>query len=186
MASKIIYLIGSLKNPEVPKLARFLREAGHDVFDEWHCAGPDADDYWQAYEQERGHTFAEALAGYPARHVYEYDKSHLDRCGVGVLLMPAGKSGHLELGYMIGQGKPGYILLPSEPDRFDVMYNFADGVFSKKEALLHALNGPTIRPGTGVSVKTDAFGNPLIDARAITNLRTGCPDGEYGGYNVGD
>jgi len=154
--SKYIYLIGSLRNPEVPKLARILRDAGHDVFDDWYAAGPEADDHWMRYEQERGHNFATALDGYAAQHVYKYDKSHLDRCGVGVLLMPAGKSGHLELGYMIGQGKPGYILLPSEPERFDVMYNFASGVFNNREALLNALNGPNIRPGT--------------------------PSGEFGGY----
>src|SRR3990172_601026 len=118
-----IYLIGSLRNPEVPKLAAALRAAGHEVFDDWYAAGPEADDYWQRYEQdERGHSYIEALAGYAASHVFEYDRKHLDRCNTGVLLMPAGKSSHLELGYMIGQGKPGFIVLPSEPERFDVMY----------------------------------------------------------------
>ena len=140
--SKFIYLIGSLRNPEVPKVAKILRDAGHDVFDDWYAAGPEADDHWMQYEKDRGSDFARALDGYAARHVYEYDKSHLDRCGVGVLLMPAGKSGHLELGYMIGQGKPGYILLPSEPERYDVMYNFARGVYSNVDSLLKALAGP--------------------------------------------
>lgn len=180
--TKHIYLIGSLRNPEVPKLAQYLRENGHIVFDDWYAAGPEADDKWMEYEKNRGHSFATALEGYAARHVYEYDKSHLDRCGVGVLLMPAGKSGHLELGYMIGQGKPGYILLPSEPDRFDVMYNFASGVYRKKEQLLFALNGPTIRPRTGVSFERAPDPWPL----EIPTIGRGCPDGEYGGYNVGD
>lgn len=120
-----IYLIGSLRNPEVPKLAAQLREEGHDVFEDWFAAGPEADDWWQRYEQGRKHSYTEALAGYAAQHVYQYDRFHLDRCNVGVLLLPAGKSGHLELGYMIGQGKPGFILLDKEPERFDVMYNFA-------------------------------------------------------------
>lgn len=39
--------------------------------------------------------------------------------------MPAGKSGHLELGYMIGNGKPCIIYFEKEPDRWDVMTQFA-------------------------------------------------------------
>lgn len=158
MVSKFIYLIGSLRNPEVPKVARILREAGHEVFDDWYAAGPEADDHWMRYEQERGHDFARALDGYAARHVYEYDKSHLDRSGVGVLLMPAGKSGHLELGYMIGQGKPGYILLPSEPERFDVMYNFASGVYSSIEPLLKVLRGPDYTPVLALDRAVSGYG----------------------------
>ena len=43
--------------------------------------------------------------------------------------MPAGKSGHHELGYMVGSGKKGYVLFDKEPKRWDVMYQFCDGVF---------------------------------------------------------
>jgi nucleoside 2-deoxyribosyltransferase len=61
--------------------------------------------------------------------VFEYDRGHLDRCDAALLVLPAGKSGHLELGYMAGRGKPVYIYFPSEPERFDVMYKFATKVF---------------------------------------------------------
>ena len=131
----MIYLIGSLRNPNVPLLAEDLRKAGHEVFDDWYAAGPEADDYWQRYEQKRGHTFAQALEGFAANHVYSYDRTHLDRADQGVLLMPAGKSAHLELGYLIGQGKKGFILMDKEPERFDVMYRFATVVFSLGELL---------------------------------------------------
>jgi hypothetical protein len=135
-----LYLIGSLRNPEVPALAGRLREAGHEVFDDWFAAGPEADDYWQKYEQQRGHSYAQGLAGYAANHVFQFDKHHLDTAQGGVLLLPAGKSGHLELGYLIGQGKPCYILLASkEPERWDVMYKFASGVFTDEADLQHAL-----------------------------------------------
>jgi hypothetical protein len=133
-----IYLIGSLRNPEVPNIANRLRTSGHDVFDDWYAAGPRADDHWQEYEIARGHNFIEALKGYAANHVYEYDRYHLDRAEVGVLILPAGKSGHLELGYMIGQGKLGYILLDKQPERYDVMYRFAQ-VVSSIEALIQWL-----------------------------------------------
>lgn len=124
-----VYLIGSLRNPQVPELAKWLRAKGYDVFDDWYAAGPEADDYWQKYETDRGHTYAEALKGYAAKHVYNFDLAHLKRCDAGVLLMPAGKSGHLELGYMIGMGKPGFVVFDKVPDRYDVMYQFANGVY---------------------------------------------------------
>lgn len=132
-------MIGSLRNEKIRELGNYLRTEGFDIFDDWHAAGPEADDYWQSYERARGHTFPEALAGYAAQHVFAFDKHHLDRCSGGILALPAGRSGHLELGYILGSGKPGWILLEDEPDRFDVMYNFANGVFYKKEDLVRSM-----------------------------------------------
>lgn len=129
MSISPLYLVGSLRNPTVPMIATKLRERGIEVFDDWHAAGPTADDEWQRYEQDRGHTYEEALHGYAARHVFSFDLHHLNRCNAGLLVMPAGKSGHLELGYLIGQGKPGFVLFDKVPERWDVMYQFATKVF---------------------------------------------------------
>ena len=125
----VIYLIGSLRNESVPEIAKYLRNIGFEVFDDWFAAGPTADDSWQAYEKGRGHSYDQALQGYAAKHVFSFDYTHLNRADIGVLMMPAGKSGHLELGYMIGRGKPGYVLFDQEPERWDQMYQFADDVF---------------------------------------------------------
>ena len=137
---KSIYLIGSLRNPQVPAVADVLRIAGFDVFDDWYAAGPEADDYWQKYETRRGRTYKQALQGYAAQHVFEFDRYHLDRCDMGVLLMPAGKSGHLELGYMAGKGKRTFVLFDKVPERYDVMYQFATGgVHTSISSLIAAL-----------------------------------------------
>ena len=124
-----VYLIGSLRNPEVSKIANEIRKLGFEVFDDWYAAGPEADDKWRDYEKARGHTYREALKGYAADHVYQFDKKHLDDCDIVVNLMLAGKSAHLELGYAIGKGKLGYILLDNNPERWDVMYLFANDIF---------------------------------------------------------
>ena len=129
-----VYLIGSLRNPEVPKLANKIRELGFEVFDDWYAAGPEADDKWRDYEKARGRTYKEALKGLAADHVYQFDRKHLKACDIALLYLPAGKSGHLELGYVLGKGKKGYILLDN-PERWDVMYLFADGVFHNFEEL---------------------------------------------------
>jgi nucleoside 2-deoxyribosyltransferase len=135
-----IYIIGSLRNPEVPKFANELQAQGFEAFADWFSPGPQADDYWRDYATARGLSYGQALQSYAARHVFEFDKSHLDRCDAAVLLMPGGKSAHLELGYTIGKGKPGYILFDSEPERYDVMVQFATGVFFSKEDLFNELN----------------------------------------------
>lgn len=123
--SRTIYLIGSLRNPAIPEVAKAVRAAGHEVFDDWYAAGPEADDKWQEYETTRGRTYKEALSGYAARNVYMFDKCHLDRCDSAVLILPAGKSGHMEFGRMIGQGKFGAVLFDRVPERWDVMYQIA-------------------------------------------------------------
>lgn len=131
-----IYVIGSLRNEGIPEVSSTLRTLGLDVFDDWYAAGPEADDYWKKYEIGRGHSYKEALRGHAARHVFEFDKHHLDRCDAAVLVLPAGRSGHLELGYVAGTGKPSFILLDEEDSRFDVMYQFATEVFHSKEEMI--------------------------------------------------
>lgn len=138
--TRSIYLVGSLRNPKVTEVAAQLRKDGHDVFDDWMAAGPEADDYWRDYERAKGHTIQEALKGYAARHVFEFDKHHIDRCDTTVLLLPAGRSGHLELGYAAGKGKDTAIVMEGEPDRYDVMYQFANlGVFFTVGELIDCL-----------------------------------------------
>lgn len=134
----MVYLIGSLRNPEVPNVASRLRAAGHDVFDDWFAAGPHADDAWRDYEKARGHRLPKALKGAAAQHVFSFDKKFLDRANTVVLVAPAGKSAHLEFGWSLGQGKRGFYLLDN-PDRYDVMLNFATGVVETVDELLEAL-----------------------------------------------
>src|SRR6266550_1476768 len=136
---KSIYIIGSLRNPEIPKFANELQAQGFEAFADWYAPGPQADDYWRDYATARGLSYGQALKSPAATHVYEFDKSNLDRCDAAVMLMPAGKSAHLELGYTIGKGKPGYILFDQEPERYDVMVQFATGVFFSKEGLFYEL-----------------------------------------------
>lgn len=125
-----IYLIGSLRNQRVPELANELRKhfPNATIFDDWFSAGPEADDYWQKYEKMKGLSLKDALKGEAARNVFTFDKRHLDSSDVCILLTPAGKSGHLELGYFLGCGKPGFVHFTEDPDRWDVMYQFATAV----------------------------------------------------------
>lgn len=134
-----------MRNPAVPEIAKTLRNVGYEVFDDWYSPGANTDEEWQRYERQRGRSFLEAMKGYHAKHVFEFDKAHLDRASAVILALPAGKSAHLELGYVIGQGKPGFICMPGEPERYDIMYGFATGIYTNMEDLVRGLEEHDVR-----------------------------------------
>jgi len=138
----LVYLIGSLRNGGVPGLAAEMRDAlDVDVFDDWHASGPKADDAWRTYEVARGRGYVEALDGPYAMSAYNLDHSWLSRCDAAVLILPAGRSCHLELGFVAGMHKPTFILLgpQSEKERWDIMYNFATAVVRTEEELFERM-----------------------------------------------
>lgn len=134
MKIKTVYIAGSLRNKQIPYFANYLTKAGFEVFADWHAPGPFADRNLRAYAKIRGWNYKETLQSYAGQQVYFFDKKHLDRCDAIVVLMPAGKSAMLELGYQRGRGKPGFILFDREPERVDIMFSFSSALcFSRKE-----------------------------------------------------
>lgn len=132
-----LYIIGSLRNPGIPGLSSLIRRKapGIEVFDDWHAAGPHGDDAWRDYSKARGQSYLEALEGYAANHVFQYDQMHLDSSDGALLVLPAGKSAHLELGYMAGRDKWTGILI-DDPERWDVMVKFAKWIGTDIDAAL--------------------------------------------------
>jgi hypothetical protein len=133
---KFIYIIGSLRNDRAAVVANELRSEGFNIFDDWHSQGTDADDHWARYEKRRGRNYREALEGKAANHAFQFDYNHLLMCSAAVMVMPAGKSAHLELGWVLGKSKPGFILLDGEPDRFELMVKFATAICYDVEELV--------------------------------------------------
>lgn len=135
----IIYLVGSLRNPEIPHIAIKLRDAGFEVYDAWWSASEDADDWWQKHETLKGSSYKQALNDHHAVDTCATDKKHLDRADIVVLVMPAGRSGHIELGYGIGAGKTTFVLFDAEPQRFDLMYKLCTDVCFSVEELIDSI-----------------------------------------------
>lgn len=162
-----IYICGSLRNEKILDLTTELQNKFPEctIFSDWYAAGPEADDHWKAYEQERGNDYITALGNPAAQNVFNFDKKHILESDIMILMCPAGKSGHLETGFHAGvawtrkhllsaweaagtpvhpiggpipalKPKATYILLDEEDVRWDVMYNFVDKVFMKSEDLI--------------------------------------------------
>lgn len=69
------------------------------------------------------------------RIAFAEDKKWLDWCECCIMMMPCGKSAHLEGRYIKGQGKLLFLYWMDEPlpGEFDNMYQFADGLFYPRE-----------------------------------------------------
>lgn len=142
----VLYLIGSLRNERIPKLAQKLREENPhtEVFDDWYSAGPEADDYWKAHQQSKGLEYKDALAGWAARNVFDFDTYHLARSTHALLVLPAGKSGHMEIMYaQYAVGSKTAILLDPENVRWDVMYQFIPTILNNDSEINEWLNPST-------------------------------------------
>ena len=146
----MIYLTGSLRNPQIPLIAKRLKDEGLDVFADWYAAGDRADDAWRDYERSQGRTFEEALRGPAAENVFNFDREWLDVANTVFLVLPAGRSGFMEAGYGAGRGKRVVILL-DDPERWDVMLQFADVVTSNLDtAIAHLKEFEHVAPVPGV------------------------------------
>jgi hypothetical protein len=130
MKKRVIYIIGSLRNKNVPIIANKLRKINPnwEVFDSWYAPGRRADDYLRDYCKGKGLTYKETLKDWAATHIFAFDKYHLSRATDVVMVMRAGKSGHLELGWALGKGKRGFILFDKVPERVDIMLQFCNSL----------------------------------------------------------
>jgi hypothetical protein len=175
--SKVLYLIGSLRNSRIPELAKKIRDDNPDteVFDDWYAAGPEADDFWKTYEQNRGRTYQEALAGHAARNVFAFDKRHIDRCTHAMLVLPAGKSGHMEIMYATyGRGAKTAILLDPDDVRWDVMYQFVPTILNNDEGIRDWLNtSQSLEPGSLVCLPSGS--SPEMSIMETTDGRRVLP-----------
>lgn len=116
-----IYLASSWRNKAVGEIVRALRGEGHSVYDfreddedgaafNW----SDIDVNWQKWTPEE---FKEKLWHPRADAGFNRDFSALKAAEAVVLVMPCGRSAHLELGYAVGAGKRTAILLSDgEPE----------------------------------------------------------------------
>lgn len=154
---KKIYVASSWRNQTQEGVVRELRVAGFEVYDfknpvegnsgfKW----SDIDSDWQNWTPEQ---FRESLRHPIAVSGFNLDMDALCWCDACVLVLPCGRSAHLEAGYAIGAGKPTVILLSDgEPE---LMYRMADSICLDIEEVIGFLK--VARPMV-IRTKSDRFG----------------------------
>lgn len=137
-----IYVASSWRNTSQQYIVKVLREAQHEVYDFRNPRPGDGgfrwleiDTNWKSWDPW---TFRAALDNPVAEHAFANGWEAMKWADAGVLVMPCGRSAHLEAGYFVGAGKPLYILLSDgEPE---LMYKMATDLCVNAAELLDRLD----------------------------------------------
>jgi hypothetical protein len=124
MTLKRIYPASSWRNQIYPEVVRALRADGYDVYN---FREANAGFAWSSsslqeyiYQLETDPIVAAA---------FQRDKDALDWCDVCTLILPCGKSAHMEAAYAAGRGKSIIVMLSdAEPLQQELMYKLLAGV----------------------------------------------------------
>lgn len=153
-AVRAIYVASSWRNGYQPGIVRLLRAAGHRVYDFRNpTAGParegargigtgfrwsEADPEWQQWTPGR---FVRALEHPISVRGFDADYNAMCAADTCVLLLPCGRSAHLEAGYFVGARKELFLLMP-EPMEPELMYRMATAVCLDVDELVARLALP--------------------------------------------
>ena len=148
MIERKIYLASSWRNVRQPAVVEALRADGHYVYDFRHPWGGDQLGFsWDSIDREWGTwsraDFREALHHPIARAGFASDVAAMKWADACVLLLPCGRSAHLELGWMAGTGKQTVVLMEvaEEPE---LMYGLCDTIALTVDEVLVALRGKEV------------------------------------------
>jgi hypothetical protein len=138
-----IYLASSWRNSYQPQALDDLRAAGHEVYDFRNPPGgiengfrwTEIDPNWQKWTTAEYRT---ALLHPLARRGFNSDFDGMKWADVGVLLLPCGRSAHLELGWMAGAGKQ-TIIWTRDGEEPELMALLASYICGSLHEVLHAL-----------------------------------------------
>lgn len=128
MNSIKIYVASSWRNPYQPIVVSMLRWAGFEVYDFKDPAGgtgfawSDIDPHWLSWNANQ---FSEALRHPIAQAGFRSDYGAMAECDACVLVLPCGRSAHVEAGWFAGSRKFTAALLigQNEPELMYRMFN---------------------------------------------------------------
>lgn len=122
-----IYVASSWRNKRQPSVVEALRAVGHDVYD---FRNPKPDNQGFSWRQcateeqlkEPKRFRDEVLTHYVAQEGFALDMNALKSAQVTVLVLPCGRSAHLELGWAAGNGQRTLVLFDDVIDEPELMY----------------------------------------------------------------
>lgn len=140
-----IYVASSWRNSYQPGVVERLRQAGHEVYDfrnppekQTGFSWSDIDPNWMSWEPRE---YIAALDDPIAQEGYTSDRAGMDWAEVCVLVLPCGRSAHLEAGFMAGSGKPVICYMPQavEPELMNLLLTRTVDSFSDLLNVLQTL-----------------------------------------------
>lgn len=149
-----VYVASSWRNNQQPHIVSTLREHGHKVYDfkspepgnegfHWHDVRVSGDFNEATGEKTNWRDwsplqFREALDSPLALKGFSLDMNALKWCDACVLVLPCGKSAHLELGYAVGAGKRAIVFIPLQSEA-ELMYSMCNHICISMGEVLAAL-----------------------------------------------
>lgn len=135
-----IYVASSWRNLIQPHIVTTLRHMGHEVYDFRNPRPATAGFGWrQVGDFTTPETYLRNIYHERCLQGFMFDKDALDWCDTCVLVLPCGRSAHIEAGYAIGQGKSTFILLSEDGFEPELMYLLANGMFNIPAELFEAI-----------------------------------------------
>jgi len=138
-----IYVASSWRNQIQQDIVRLLRNAGHDVYDFKHPSPGNNGFHWSAIDPAwkcwSSTAFRAALQHPIAEDGFSSDMHALRACDACVLVLPCGRSAHLELGQAVGAGKFTVVLLADENEP-ELMYKMCDAICLTAEEVIYVLS----------------------------------------------
>ena len=140
-----IYLASSWRNEEQQNVVKALRAAGHTVYDFKNPKPGDTGFHWSSIDPNwkswTAEQFAKGLEHPVAESGFTSDMDALRACDACVLLLPCGKSAHLELGYAVGANKLTIVMFnsASSKEEPELMYMMCDYICLNIEEVLAKL-----------------------------------------------
>ena len=136
-----IYVASSWRNKKHPEIVKLLEDLGYSVYDyrnppnktgfTWAQVLPN---WMNATPQE----FRDMLDNPLTEAAFNSDFNELDAADLCVLLLPCGRSAHLEAGYAVGCGR-NLIILQEESCEPELMYKMANYLCIDREELVEAV-----------------------------------------------
>lgn len=135
-----IYVASSWRCARQPSVVEALRADGHDVYDFKNPEPGNQGFWWSEIDPNwQSWTEAEFLGGLSHKIAiagFLRDENALRRSDLCVLVLPCGRSAHLEAGFAVGMNKKLAILLsPEERLEPELMYSWADWISSDLDLL---------------------------------------------------
>ncbi|BAV43902.1 uncharacterized protein SHTP_p010 (plasmid) [Mycobacterium ulcerans subsp. shinshuense] len=157
MVRRAIYVASSWSNRRHSTVVDTLRRCGHQVYDFKHTtAGTDREFRWEELlvtdpnavdahlappEPTRAATYLASLTHRAAELGFRRDQEAMLAADTIVLVLPCGRSSHLELGWAVGAGKRSAILL-DDPCTPELMYKMVDRIATDLDDLVEWLANP--------------------------------------------